>query len=334
MISVQAAPHIRPYGHRDEAQVLDLLSASLGGGPLGRRPAEFFRWKHLENPFGSSFLLVGEAEGRIVGLRAFLRWRFRAGHRTIRAVRAVDTATHPSFQGRGMFRALTTAALEVLAGEADLIFNTPNEKSLPGYLKMGWRLVGRLPVLLRPKRPLRVAAAATGRRMAKGSGHVHALTAAEALADEKALRVLLDRAETGGNRLRTAREPEYLHWRYADAPLLDYRAVTAGDEGLAIFRVRPRSGLLEATISELLVPVDDVSGARALLREVSRIAPVDHLTCAFPHGSTVARASRWSGFLPAPRRITLVARTLGDDLGFDLFDRRSWALSLGDLEVF
>ncbi|MDH5380092.1 MAG: hypothetical protein OEW75_04520, partial [Cyclobacteriaceae bacterium] len=30
------------------------------------------------------------------------------------------------------------------------IFNTPNEKSRPGYLKMGWVDAGRLPVYFRP----------------------------------------------------------------------------------------------------------------------------------------------------------------------------------------
>jgi GNAT superfamily N-acetyltransferase len=101
---------VRPYEDADEPRVLELLSASLGAGPSGDRSAAFFRWKHLENPFGRSVLLVAEADGGIVGLRAFLRWRLRAGHRELSAVRAVDTATHPEFQGRGIFSRLTRAA--------------------------------------------------------------------------------------------------------------------------------------------------------------------------------------------------------------------------------
>jgi hypothetical protein len=49
----------RPYANEDEPAVLELLESSLGGGPAGHRPAELFRWKHLENPFGTSFLLIG-----------------------------------------------------------------------------------------------------------------------------------------------------------------------------------------------------------------------------------------------------------------------------------
>ncbi len=31
----------------------------------------------------------------------------------------------------------------------DVVFNTPNDQSRPGYLKMGWSEVGRVPVAVR-----------------------------------------------------------------------------------------------------------------------------------------------------------------------------------------
>ena len=147
---------VRPFAADDLPRVLDLLEASLGGGPAGRRQPELFRWKHLENPFGPSFMLVAEHEGRLVGLRAFMRWRFTAFGDRLEAARAVDTATHPDYQGMGIFTRLTLALLEVIDGHVDLVFNTPNAKSGPGYLKMGWSEVGRLPVAVRPRRPLRL----------------------------------------------------------------------------------------------------------------------------------------------------------------------------------
>ncbi|MET1012133.1 MAG: GNAT family N-acetyltransferase, partial [Actinomycetota bacterium] len=105
---------IRPYEDADEARVLRLLDDALGGGPAGRRTVDLFRWKHVDNPFGRSMMLVAESDGRIVGLRAFMRWRFLSGSRLLSAVRAVDTATHPDYQGRGIFSKLTREALEVL----------------------------------------------------------------------------------------------------------------------------------------------------------------------------------------------------------------------------
>ena len=131
-VELRASVDVRPYRDDDEASVLDLLAVTLGGGPAGRRPADFFRWKHLENPAGRSFMLVAELAGQIVGFRAFMRWRFQADGAELRAVRAVDTATHPDHQGKGIFSTPTLRALDELRGETDLVFNTPNAASLPG----------------------------------------------------------------------------------------------------------------------------------------------------------------------------------------------------------
>jgi len=317
--------------------VLGLLDASLGGGPAGRRPPEFFTWKHLDNPFGRSLLLVAEHDDRLIGLRAFMRWRLAAGDRDLTAVRAVDTATHPDFQGMGVFSRLTRAALDAMEGQVDLVFNTPNGKSGPGYLKLGWREVGRVPVAVRVRRPLRLL---TSRRARPGgpapTPPVAAGPAAATLEDADAVAALLGREPTPGG-LATPRTVEYLRWRYGAAPLLGYRGVAEerGGEltGLALFRVRPRGGLWESTVAEVLAGGDPAT-ARRLLRRVAAAAPVDHLTLHAPAGSPLARAARRCGYLPSPAGIRLVVnpRTAGIDPDPTRLD--AWALSLGDLEVF
>jgi GNAT superfamily N-acetyltransferase len=330
---------IRQFQAADEQPVLELLDATLGGGPAGRRPPDFFRWKHWENPFGPSFMLVAESAGRLVGLRAFMRWRFEAGGRTIEAVRAVDTATHPDHQGQGVFSRLTRAALEQLQDQAELVFNTPNSSSLPGYLKLGWRDLGRLPVSVRVRRPLRLARAL---RAPADSRPPRPRVAADPAArllerDEQVTGLLAEvlRPRDDG-RLRTPRDLAYLRWRYGQAPLLDYAAVAEAEggsyRGLAIFRVRPRSGAWEATVAELLVPSGDRRTARRLLRRVAAAAPVDHLTLRAPEGTALAAAA--AGFLPAPRGIRFVVRVVGGATRPDPTDPRAWALSLGDVEVF
>ena len=145
---------IRRAAPDDTPAVLGLLEASMGWVPDSEHAA-FFAWKHLENPVGASpaWVAADPDEGdRIVGYRTFLRWEFEADGTVLRAVRAVDTATHPEYQGRGIFSRLTLHALDELQAEGVVaVFNTPNERSLPGYLKMGWRPVGKLAVGLRPR---------------------------------------------------------------------------------------------------------------------------------------------------------------------------------------
>jgi GNAT superfamily N-acetyltransferase len=331
---------IRPYADDDERRVLDLLTTTLGGGPAGRRPPEFFRWKHLDNPFGRSFMLLAEVDRQLIGFRSFMRWRFQVGGATVRAVRAVDTATHPDFQGRGVFSRLTLEALEALGDEIDLVFNTPNDRSLPGYLKMGWHMVGRIPVHVRVRHPVRLA---RHRRSLKAvettvaGTSVEAERATDVLEDEHALNDLLSRAETPETLIHTVRTLDYLRWRYGDAPLLDYRAVRdhrgGALRGLAIFRVRPRGHLREATIAELIVPPGDASALRRLARAVVRSAPVDHAVAHLPY-RTAARHNAWkAGFVRSPVGPVFVVNAIGQTSP-DPEDLRSWALSLGDVEVF
>lgn len=330
---------IRPYRPGDEDQVLTLLSRALGLGPTGARTADFFRWKHLDNPFGPSLMLVGERDGRIIGLRAFLRWRFVAGGRIVRAVRAVDTATDPDHQGQGVFSRLTREALAAVRDEADLVFNTPNRRSLPGYLKMGWSVVGRIPVFVRVVRPLRfVSRLHSGRPAGSGAlASVAAPPASEVLAQASAIQPLLEHmATTHREQLTTPRDLRYLQWRYGQAPGLDYRALAcqAGGKvsGVVIFRVRPRGRLVEATVSELLVRPGDRGTASRLLGLVRAAADVDHLTARFQ--PALAPRVAHAGFIRAPGGMLLVTNPLRGGLGPDPTDLRSWALSLGDLEVF
>lgn len=104
---------------------------------------EKFIWKHFENPFGKSYGLLAIDDKLIVGLRMFMRWEFKKGNRIIKAIRPVDTCTHPEYQGKGIFKKLTLTGLENIKKEYELIFNTPNENSRPGYLKMGWQEIGK-----------------------------------------------------------------------------------------------------------------------------------------------------------------------------------------------
>jgi GNAT superfamily N-acetyltransferase len=329
---------VRPFVVDDVPRVLELLQASLGGGPAGRRPPEFFRWKHLDSPFGPSFMLVAEHDARLVGLRAFMRWRFVTAGRTIEAVRAVDTATHPDYQGMGIFTRLTRALLEAIDGQVDLVFNTPNAKSGPGYGKMGWQEVGRLPVVVRPRRPLRLLGAWRGRARPRPGPPILAAPAAAALERGAELVALLRREPAPPPAaLSTPVDAEHLRWRYAAAPLLDYRAVTDERDGelvgLAIFRVRARGRLWESTVVKVLAG-GDPGTARRLLRGVARAAPVDHLTFHAPAGSPLARAAARCGFVPSPAGIRLMVNPRRPDIGPDPTRADAWALSLGDLEVF
>lgn len=120
---------------KDVQEVVALLQKSMNGS----HTVKSFLWKHYENPFGKSYGLLAYNQDEIVGVRMFMAWEFRKGQKIIKAIRPVDTATHPDFRRKGIFKNLTLKGLENCKGNYDLVFNTPNENSLAGYLKMGWK---------------------------------------------------------------------------------------------------------------------------------------------------------------------------------------------------
>jgi GNAT superfamily N-acetyltransferase len=333
---------IRPYEDADEARVLRLLDDALGGGPAGRRTADLFRWKHVENPFGRSMMLVAESDGRIVGLRAFMRWSFLSGSRALSAVRAVDTATHPDHQGRGIFLDLTREALEVLRIDTDLVFNTPNEKSLPGYLKLGWVEVGTIPTSIRVKRPVAFVRGVRSVRStvqpSTEAPEVHAERADALLREGEAVRELLEEARSVEARLHTPVDLAFLRWRYGDAPLLDYRAIGewSGDRlrGLVFFRLRPRGELWELAVADVVTAPGDRSCARRLLRAVVAACRADHAMSIVPAGSSIRGAFARAGFVATRRGVLLVTRVLQPGITPDPRSLDSWAPTLGTLEVF
>lgn len=345
---------IRPMVADDRDEVLDLLTVTMAGGPTGNRTAEFFAWKHEHSPFGASPGLVAVHEGRIVGVRLFLRWELATGAHTIKAVRAVDTATHPDYQRQGIFRRLTLALLEQVQTDdgVTLVFNTPNADSRPGYLKLGWREVGLLPVHISPVRPLAFLRGVRGARTANASGSASAVagassplvahrqcplpTAATAFADPDGLQGLLDQLAPT-TRLHTRLTLEYLRWRYADVPGLDYRCVPVSERGelagLAFGRVRRRADLVELTLGDVIVRAGDRRAARRVLRAARR-SGVDHVAVHAGPGTVAARETARAGYLRAPGNgIGLVAKPQGV-APLDVLDPGSWQLSLGDLEVF
>lgn len=333
----------RPAAHGSDADDVvvrrmrrDELGAvvQLCGDALGWRPDEpneaLFRWKHVDNPAGPSPIWVGVVGGQVVAVRAFLRWTFeQPGGERVRAVRAVDTATHPAHQGRGLFSTLTRGALGPLRDDGTaFVFNTPNEQSRPGYLKLGWREVGRVPVVVALRGPRSVARLATARvPAAKWSLDTPAgAPAEEVLRDDAGLRVLLARRR-GPRGIRTRLTPEHLRWRYGTGPVT-YRAVTGPGglaSGLAVFRLRSRGDAVEAVLADVLTPAGASRVRAALVAEVLESSGADHLLA-------VSRVPLSARTVPAPTLgPVLTWRALGWS---DRPRRRAWELSLGDVELF
>lgn len=332
---------IRRAAPDERSRLLDLLLESFGD-PSGHWSEDYWRWKHEDNPFGPSYLLVAEDGGRPVGLRVFLRWELQSGDRTVPAVRAVDTATHPDYRRRGIFSRLTREALDLAAADGTaFVFNTPNDRSRPGYLRLGWQVVGRVPLLVKPLRP--------GRLLFPGSGDAvpPSLEAFPSVGDLLASPDLTDLEPEAlawrDGRLHTERSRRYLTWRYARIPNPRYHALWAREGGAfaaLLFRGRLRRRRREVSVAEVLWTGDPEGPrlARRLLRELTRDADADYVVAGAATNTAERAVLRRAGFLPVPGlglgpRLTV--RTVRPDASpVSPYTWSSWRCSIGDLEIF
>ena len=254
---------IRTATSADRPQIFRLAQRALGWAGDERDQA-YFAWKHDENPFGPSPSWVAVDDDRVLGFRTLLRWELQRGEEVLRCVRAVDTATDPDAQGRGIFRALTLGAVDALTGEGfDAVFNTPNDQSRPGYLKMGWSELGRPVPRVRVRSPLAlprvVRSRGSAEKWSEAVSHGEPAAAVAASGAWDGLAGVLP-APDG---LSTPRTPAYLRWRYSFEPL-HYRAVEVRG-GWCVFRVRRRGPSLEVAICEWLSAERDRRALRRLV---------------------------------------------------------------------
>ena len=311
---------VRPATSADEAAIIELLRISLGEESTDKNEA-FWRWKHVDNPFGASPVLIAEDAGRIAGVRAFMPWEWKSADRTYRALRAVDTATHPDYRGRGIFKMLTMELIERCREEGyDFIFNTPNEQSRPGYLKMGWQSLGKVPLQLAPVAPFELVKTL----LVSPPPPLELPTSTfSSLADPNAFLWLKEAYSDSG--WTTPRSKEFLLWRYANCPARTYFLAADPDSYLIIYYARRQRVGNELRIVEYLVRPGREAAAKASLGNLRRQLR--------PTVMTAAPSSRLPFYFLPPRKLGLILTYRALNLGSPVA-LTDWHYSLGDLELF
>ncbi len=336
---------IKSYDPARKAEVLDLIRLCLGEKPDIQRDPRWWDWRHEENPFGQSLILTAEIDGRIVGVRPFLRWQLRCGDRVLNAVKPVDTVTHPDCRRQGIFTKLTRAALDQARQEGvDLLFNTPNESSMPGYLKMGWKHVAGLPLYAKPLRPIgmlkRVLSSRLGwkspAQAARQTTHGEDASAVEKVLHNLDGAVSLDRPWCNGD-LNTPRTADFLRWRYLRHPHATYHAEVEEREGhtlgAILYRTKQRGPLRELLLDDIIVSPERPEVVDLLLKRLCRNTAADYVVAHFPAHSPFRETLKRHGFWRVPRRrINLVARGLDDGVVSAGIEAQTWSLTLADIE--
>lgn len=307
---------IRPAKTEDQDKIISVLKAGLGE-VSSQKNRTVWQYKHVDNPFGQSIVLIAEENDRPAGVRAFMSWRWQLGNDIWQAYRAVDTATHPDFQRRGIFKTLTLQALEKARHLSDcFVFNTPNKQSRPGYLKMGWQMVDSLKVALVP------SLFQFGLTLKKNTYQP----------DDSTLQTLCELhnsrlAKT--NQLFTPKSPAYLKWRYLNNPMQAYEVINTKDFFIALY-VKKHGFFKELRVAEL-IKKDGPKINQQIKRLIAQKAFKNQCLVISLADPDLFKCSFYGNFGPI---LTVNPLTENQLLLSKIFQLKHWHYSLGDLELF
>ena len=311
---------IRNATLEDIPDIVCLLKLSLGEG-LIKKSIESWYFKHINNPFGESYVLLAYENDILIGVRAFMKWQWQLGDQIWNSYRAVDTATHPDYQGKGIFKKLTLKALEDVQekeGET-FVFNTPNQYSRPGYLKMGWKIVGAIELAVIPT-VLYVIPYFFSK--IKPNNTIGAQ-------DLNQLCELYNQELSNKNAIFTPKSAAYLKWRYEENPLQDY--IVSSDNNFYIaFYIKKHKFFNELRVVET-ISSNQNNHLKQIRKAILSFAFQNKCWLVTTANKDLFRLRIYGKFGPK-----LTIRTLTQDTHFinTVHTMQNWHYSLGDLELF
>jgi hypothetical protein len=249
-----------------------------------------------------------------------MSWKWQLENTVWQAYRAVDTATHPDHQGRGIFKQLTLQALEEVGVKQDcFIFNTPNEKSRPGYLKMGWEAIGKIKLALVPALFYRM-------------GYVFSSTNYQVELSDADLEALCmahnERLKAKGG-LFTPKSAAYLNWRYTINPMQSYTVLTGKNWYVALY-VKKHRYFSELRLAEV-IGANDTKARKEIRRVVSKFAAQNGCLLMSTTDKELFRFSFYGAFGPI---LTCKDLTAHHIILQQAQKEQGWLYAMGDLELF
>lgn len=118
----------------------------------------YLRWLYKDNPCGHVVGMDAFADGKLVAHYACVPAEIMLYGAKVKALLSLNTATHPEFQGKGLFTKLAELTYELasLGGFAS-VFGVANANSTPGFLrKLNFQHVARLDARLGFGSPARI----------------------------------------------------------------------------------------------------------------------------------------------------------------------------------
>jgi GNAT superfamily N-acetyltransferase len=243
---------------RDKTEVLSLLNSvfSENQRTASLRDEAYWKWKFFNGPFGPSMLMVAELDGMIVGVNNWWPWEFIVRGQVVKALQPCDSAVHQDYRGQGCFKQLRIFGLKAAQEKGvRLLFNYPNENSLPAYLSLGWHFQKHIPWRIRVLKPLSLV-----KGLFSGAKSESLTIDAIYRIDVKVLDEMSKRTDGFDQFLKINRVPGFHEWRYLNHPHRSYGMITYArghKKTAAVFTINNKGQNLEMVVVDMLGAVEN-----------------------------------------------------------------------------
>jgi GNAT superfamily N-acetyltransferase len=366
-MAVEEAWVTNRYTADDAAECLELTRRTLGEAEAAVPP--YYEWLGRPGPAGAAIVVLAREKktGRLIGQAATVPVRLRLSGKLRIAGLLLEPVVDPSHQKRDVAADLLA---DICARSAEegvaLTYAMPSQTVYWALVnRAGFTNVGAVPLLVCPFDPERLAIKATGSRALARTASLArrvwrlpppavrqvalpGLQVAEVDAFDGAFAAFWDRVQHRFPVI-VVRDPAYLEWRFAAAPVEGCRTFAARSEGevraFAVLRVGPLGRFSAGLIEDLVVEstAEGRAAGRLLIdhaRSYFEERDVDIIAALAPRHTDEFRLLRSRGFWVCPkflepRPFRLLVRCHDEEsspsrLALEL---RNWFVTLGDHDL-
>ncbi len=207
----------------DQEDFLKLLNDTFGKQQRYKwnRNEKYLQWKYLDSVFGKPIIHTLKKSEKLVSSSLLWPWQFICRGEVFKVYQPCDTVVHPSFQGQGLFSELNKFRIpDIKKRQIPFVYNFPNEKSVNGYIKFGWKYLEKMPWLIKVKNPIGLLAINSG----KLRGNPVEIIETDKI-NSGECHIVNNTREKFFETISTNRIEGYFKWRFNDHPFFNYGQV-------------------------------------------------------------------------------------------------------------
>jgi GNAT superfamily N-acetyltransferase len=346
---------VRDGGEGDAERILSLRKLVFGDQEKDKLDPKFWKWEFLAGPDGKAFLYLAEDGERLAGHFADIPRCFSLRGEVVRGTLSLDLMVHPDYRRKGIFAEMGQYAARRVKAEKGLFMTAfpIRRETIGGLLKIGWEVVGPLPVLVYPLRfggivnrylhssPLSSLVGGIARLGYRLLWEHRGKETPQGIELEEVTQLdgSFDRFWERAKRLYPVmgiRDRAFLNWRYFLNPTRKYTLYRAREKGeMTGYLILRKVTLLQFNSSVIvdLLALDEKTMKGLVTRGIEQglREGADLLGCMIPKGHPYHRMLRDLGFLPSFKTFLFMVYRLARERV--PLAPEAWYVNWGDTDV-